>query len=97
MDDRGQVLLLLECCRSIRDQFYHVLVQERRGHLDRVAWNDSGVEIVEPTGVEVVPRAVFDDYMAMDTVTFPFLKRTVGDLEHADCRRGRLVPIKGIR
>ncbi len=97
MDDRGQVLLLLERRRSISDQFRHLTVEERGGHLDRVAWYDSGIEAVEPTGVEVVPRPVFDDYMVVDTVALPFLKRAVGDLEHADCRRGWLVPFERIR
>ena len=97
MDDRGQVLLLLERRRSLSDQFCHVTIEERRSHFDRVAWHDPGVEAVEPTGVEVVPRPVFDDYMVVDTVAFRFLIRAVGDLEHAHGRRGWLVPLEGIR
>ena len=97
MDDCGQVLLLLERRRSLSDRLRDLTVEERRGELDGVAWDDPGVEAVEPTGVEVVPRPVFDDHMVVDTVALPFLKRAVGDLEHADCRRGRLVPFQRIR
>lgn len=97
MDDRGQVLLLLERHGALSNQFCDVTIEERRGHLDRMAWDDSGVEKIEPTGVEVVPGPVFDDHMVVDTVAFSLLKRTVGDLEHTDRRRGRLVPLEGIR
>ncbi len=93
MDDCGQVLLLLERRRSFSDRLCYVTVEVRGGQLDRVAWDDSGVETVEPTRVEVVPWPVLDDHMVVDTVAFPFLKRAVGDLEHADCGRGRLVPL----
>lgn len=80
MDDRRQVLLLLERRGSLSDGFRYMTVEVRGGHLDRVARDDSGVETVEPTGIEVVPRAVFDDHMVVDTVALPFLKRAVGDL-----------------
>lgn len=96
MDDCGQVLLLLERRRSVSDYFGHLTVEERGGQFDRVAGYDSGVEIVEPTGIEVVPRSDFDDDMVVDTVALRFLKRTVGNLKHADGRRGRLVPLEGI-
>lgn len=96
MDDRGQILLLLERCRPLSDRFRYVTVEERGGQLDRMARNDPGVEAVEPTGVEVVPRPVFDDDMVMDTIALSFLKRAVGDLKHADCRRGRLVPLEWV-
>jgi hypothetical protein len=33
-----------------------------------------------------VPRAIFDDHVVVDAVALPFLKRAVGNLEHADCR-----------
>ena len=97
MDDGGQVLLLLECHGSVANQFCHVAVKKRGRQLNRVAWDNSGIETVEPTRVEVVPRPIFDNHMVMDTVALRFLKRAVGDLEHADCRRGRLVPLEGIR
>jgi hypothetical protein len=77
MDDRGQVLLLLEHRRSVSDYFRYVTVEVCGGQLDRVAWDDSGVETVEPTGVEVVPRPVFDDHMVVNTVALPFLKCAV--------------------
>lgn len=93
VDDRSQVLFLLECRRSLSDRLCYVEIEVRGGQLDRVAWDDPGIETVEPTGVEIVPRSVFRDHMIVNTVTFPFLKRTVGNLEHADCRRGRLVPL----
>ncbi len=97
MDDRSQVLLLLERRRSLSDCFRDMAVEVSGGQLNCVAWDDSGVETVEPTGVEVVPRPVFDDHMVVDAIAFPFLKRAVGDLEHTHCRRGRLVPLQGIR
>ena len=97
MDNRSQVLFLLECGRSLSNRFRDMTIEVRGGQLDCVAWDDSGVEAVEPTGVEVVPRPVFDDHMVVDAITFPFLKRAVGDLEHAHCRRSRLVPLQGIR
>jgi len=93
VDDRGQVLFLLECRRSSSDRLRYVTVEIRSGQFDRVAWDNSGIETVEPTGVKVVPRPVLDDHMVVDAIAFPFLKRAVGDLEHADCRRGRLVPL----
>ncbi len=96
MDDRGQVLPLLERRGSFSDRFRYVTVEVRGSQLDRVAGDDSGVETVEPTGVEVMPRPIFDDHMIVDTVALPFLKRAVGDLEHAHCRRGRLVPLQRI-
>ena len=96
VNDRGQVLFLLERRRALPHQFCHMTVEERGGQLDRVAWDDSGVEAVEPTGVEVVPGPVFNDDMVVDTVALPFVKRAVGDLKHADCRRGRLVPLQRI-
>ena len=80
MDDSGQVLLLLERRGSLSDGFRYMTVKVRGGHLDRVTRDDSGVEAVEPTRIEVVPRPVFGDHMVMDTVTLPFLKRAVGDL-----------------
>lgn len=97
MDDRSQVLLLLERHRSLCDYSGDITVEQRCGQLDGVAWQDPRVEAVEPTGVEVVPWPVFNDHMVVDTVAFPFLKRAVGDLEHADRRRGRLVPFQRIR
>lgn len=93
MDDRGQVLLLLERRRSLSDRFRYVTVEVRGGQLDGMARDDPGVEAVEPTGVEVVPWSVFNDHMVMDAVALSFLKRAVGDLEHAHCRRCRLVPL----
>ncbi len=96
MDDCGEVLLLLERRRLLSHQFCHMTVEERGGQLNRVTWDDSGVETIEPTGVEVVPGSVFDDDMVVDTVARPFVKRAVGDLKHADCRRGRLVPLQRI-
>src|SRR5574337_1435686 len=83
MDDRCQVLLLLERRRSFPDRFRYVTVEIRGGQLDRVARDDPAVEAVEPTGVEIVPRPVFDDHMVLYTITLPFLKRAVGDLQHA--------------
>ena len=97
VDDRSQILFLLECRRSLSHCFRDMAVEVCCGQLDCVAWNDSGVETVEPTGVEVVPGPLFNNHMVMDTVTLPFLKRAIGDLKHADCRRGRLVPLKRIR
>ena len=97
VNDCGQVLFLLECRRSLSHCFRDMAVEVCCGQLDCVAWNDSGVETVEPTGVEVVPGPLFNNHMVMDTVTLPFLKRAIGDLKHADCRRGRLVPLKRIR
>ncbi len=97
MYDRGQVLLLLERCRPISDRFCDVTVEVGGGQFDRMAWDDSGVEAVEPTRTQVVPWPVFDNDMIVDTVTLPFLKRAVRNLEHADRRRGRLVPFQGIR
>ena len=93
VDDRSQVLLLLKRRRSFSDRLRYVTVEIRSGQFDRVAWDNSGIEAIEPTGVEVVPRPVLDDHMVVDAIAFPFLKRAVGDLEHADCRRGRLVPL----
>lgn len=97
MDDRRQVLLLLERRRPIARRFCYVTVEVGGGHLDRVARDDPGVEAVKPAGVEVVPRPVFDDHMVVDTIALAFLKCAIGDLKHADCRRGRLVPLQGIR
>ena len=97
MDDGGQVLLLLERRRSLSDQFRYVTIEERGGQLDCVARDDPGIEAVEPTGVEVVPRSVFDDHMVVDTVALPFLKCAIGDLEHTDCSRSRLIPLEGVR
>ncbi len=96
MDDRGEVLLLLERRWLLSNQFSHMTVEERGGQLNRVTWDDSGVEAIEPTGVKVVPGPVFNDNMVVDTVARPFAKRAVGDLKHADCCRGRLVPLQRI-
>ena len=75
VNDCGQVLFLLECRRSLSHCFRDMAVEVCGGQLDGVAWDDSGVETVEPTGVEVVPWSLFNDHMVVNAVAFPFLKR----------------------
>ena len=59
MDDRGQVLLLLERRRSLSDRFRDVTVEVRRGQLEGMARDDPGVEAVEPTRFDIVPGTLF--------------------------------------
>ena len=61
-----------------------------------MARHDARVEAVEPTGVQIVPGAVFDHHMVVDAVALRLLKRPVGDLVHADRARRRLIPLQGI-
>lgn len=84
VDDGGQVLLLSECRRSFSHYSPDLAIEKYGGQLDRVAWDHPGIQAIEPTGIEVMPRALFNDHMVVDTVALPFSKRAVGDLEHAD-------------
>src|SRR6187200_3379165 len=71
VDDGREVLLLLQrsaagagpaenpCDRA---------VQQRGGHLHRMARHHAGIESVEPARLQVVPRSVLDDDMVVDAV-----------------------------
>lgn len=86
MNDRSQLLFLVEGGTSIPDQPRDISVEQRGGHLHGMAGNDSAIETIEPTGIEIVPRSLFDDDMVVDAIAFCFLERAVGDLKHPDGR-----------
>ncbi len=96
MNHRCQLLFLLNGGVVVSNQASDLPVEQGGGQFHGVAWDDSAVEAVEPTGVHIVPRPILDDHMVVDAIALPFLKRAVGDLKHADGRGGRSVPLEGI-
>src|SRR5262245_3603571 len=96
VNDRGQVLLLLER-RHYRAMPRHragdAPVEQRRRHLDGVARHDPRVEPVEPARAPLVPRA-FLDYLVIVNAVAPRLAEGRGrDLVHSDRPRCRLIPL----
>ncbi len=99
VDHGGQILLLPECDCADPSRSYgtrDASIQQRRGQLDGMAWYDAAVEAIEPTGIRVVPRAILDHTMVMDTVAIRFLERPVRNLIHAHRARCRLVESQGV-
>src|SRR4029078_3989260 len=54
------------------------------------------VEAIEPARSDIVPGTVLRNDMIMNAIAAGRLKRTGGDLIHADGTRGRLVPFERI-
>src|SRR5574341_416803 len=99
VDHCGQILLLLERGSGyppVPNRACNGAIQEGRSQLNGMAWQDAGVEAVEPARFQVVPGAVFHHQVVVDAVAFRFAERPVGDLVHADRARRRLVQLQGI-
>src|SRR5260221_8088275 len=60
VDDGGEILLLLERRRDAREHVRDTAVEQSRGHLDRMAGHDAGVEGVEPAPGRADPWALSD-------------------------------------
>ena len=98
MDDCSEILFLSggRAASLGPDRIGNLTIEKRRSHFNGMTRHDSTVETVEPTGVHVVPGAVFNDLMIVDAVMLSFLKRAVRDLKHADGAGGRLVPFQRV-
>jgi hypothetical protein len=99
VDDRGQVLFLLEVGRAdplARQRSCDAAVQVGGSHLDGVARDDTGVEAVEPARPPVVPGPILHYRVVMDAVAPRVPERAVRDLVHPDRARRRLVDLEGI-
>lgn len=97
---QGREILLLSksdpAAQPGADRLGDRAIERGRGHFDGMARQDAGVEAVEPTGVQIVPGAVLDDHVVVDTVARRLAEGPVCDLIHADRARRRLVPLKRI-
>ena len=74
----------------------HPLVKIRGGQFGRMARQRSRVEIIKPTGTEIVPRAIAHDLMIPDAILARHSERPVGDLKHAERAGGRTIDFQRI-
>ena len=87
VDHGGQILFLPKRDRadpSGSDGTHDASIEPRRSQLDGMARYNAGIEAVEPTGIRVVPGAVFDHPMITDAVSRRFVEGPVRNLVHAD-------------
>ena len=76
VDDCRHILFERQRSRAVADGFSDLMIQQGRGQLNGVTWQDPCVETVEPARVYVMPRPILDDHMVVNTVTLRRLKRT---------------------
>src|SRR3990167_3999903 len=98
--NQGREILLLPerdpAAQPGADRLGDGAIERGRGHFDGMARQDARVEAVEPTGIQVVPGAVLDHHMVVDTITRRLAKGPVRDLIHPNRARRRLVPLEWI-
>ncbi len=82
MDNRGQILLPLKTDGARTDGLSDLAVEQRGGQLNRVGRQDAGVQAIEPTRADIVPRPGFHDDVIMDAVALGGLKGVGSDLIH---------------
>src|SRR6185503_21227307 len=97
MNHRGELLLLRQADLgrvSNRQNAEHALVQVRGGHFDGMSRDNPRIEVIEPTGLQIVPWAFAHNRMTPDAI-FPRLSEcTVGYLKQAHRARGRTINLK---
>ena len=99
VDDSRKVLLLLPADRGASpgtDRSCDLTIEQGSSQLDGVARNNARVEAIEPTGMHIIPGAVFDHHMVVDAVAFRFSECAIGQLEHSDGTGSRSIPIERI-
>jgi len=87
MNHGSQFLLLGHadpCDRPRIQQLDHALVEVRGCHFGCMARYGSGVEVIEPAGMNVIPRPIGGNLMIPDTVFSGRSEGSVGELEHAE-------------
>ena len=70
MNQRGELMLLSQRCRLdaiAREDANDVPIQIRRSELDSMRRHGARIEGVEPARFPVIPRAIVDDHMIVDT------------------------------
>ena len=100
VDQRGQHLFLRQrygahsvALENERD----ASVQVRRGQLNRIAGNDTGIQTVEPARMPIIPRPVRDDHVIVDAIAARLGEIAIGNLVHADGARCGTVDFEGLR
>ena len=97
MNDSGEAVLLFGRGLWPRGEFLcHTAVEQGSRHLDSMTRNDTGIEAVEPTGMLIMPGAIFNHMMVVYTESFRGLKRSIGQLKHSHGAGGRLIPGQGV-
>lgn len=87
VNDGGELLLLVPADRGPRpgpEGSGDLTIEQGGCEFNGMARDDASVEAVEPAGMDIIPGAVFDHHMVVDTVAFRLPKCAIGQLEHPD-------------